>query len=661
MIRKLVKLTGGKVNVLGADNKIITQLQSDLSIQPSVDGLSLVFYKENVENPQLVAEWADLKNNSGVSLGSTIEQVVQVLGETYFFKSGSTGGTVTADDVTATANHRVITTQEGTNINIHGMTEKVAPLDTADEIGVWDSLTGFLRKVTLASFKTVILGWLGNYMTYQSAWDQVTNTPTLTDNDITKKGFVYRCSNSAVDTVRFGKTWNLGDQVIFNASGGIEQGDNSDTRRDQIGLATTDSPTFADVIISGLGTIFTSSTANSVKQSILAIVTKIGLLSAQAQRVTFSNSDYTITATTATFVAQIGTLTAPRTVTLPAANLFKVGDILTILDQSGSCSSTNTITVQRAGTDTIDGITNQVIAAPYGWRRFISDGVLTWSYDGGVLRSSNNLSELQDKAASRVNLGLGPSSSPTFAGVNTSTLQAVGSVSDADMFINPKGNGQIVIGGGAWAYNTQSSGKASLLLNNGSNDTPNLKFAYANNLNFGIDSAVTGTTYLSGQQMRFIHNSDEAGGAVIASFDINGNAAFTGTVYARDRLIVNVPNPTQKLQAHESTAATACYFKASNATSGYSSGNGVLFGIDAGLNGIVNNQSNGYFSFSTNNSEFMRVSASGIVQKKNTNGMKLQQTIGSDTDGDWWIWADTTGVYTQKRVSGAWVTKQTIS
>ena len=105
-------------------------------------------------------------------------------------------------------------------------------------------------------------------------------------------------------------------------------------------------------------------------------------------RVTFSDANYTITATKDVVVAQIGTLTAARTVTLPLANSVTAGTEFMIQDVSGTVTSTNTIIIARAGSDTINGATSETMVAGYGWRRFTSDGTSKWNFDAGALRIS---------------------------------------------------------------------------------------------------------------------------------------------------------------------------------------------------------------------------------------------------------------------------------
>lgn len=99
----------------------------------------------------------------------------------------------------------------------------------------------------------------------------------------------------------------------------------------------------------------------------------------------FSNASYTVLATDV-YVAQVGTLSASRTVTLPAANAVPAGYSVVIADESGTATSANSIVVQRAGSDTINGGTSTTIAAAYGFRRLVSDGNNKWTFDAGAAR-----------------------------------------------------------------------------------------------------------------------------------------------------------------------------------------------------------------------------------------------------------------------------------
>jgi hypothetical protein len=72
-------------------------------------------------------------------------------------------------------------------------------------------------------------------------------------------------------------------------------------------------------------------------------------------------------------------ITSPRTVTLPAAGAFSAGQALTIVDESGSVSATNTITVFRGGSDTINGGSSTVIALARGFVSLESNGSNAWT------------------------------------------------------------------------------------------------------------------------------------------------------------------------------------------------------------------------------------------------------------------------------------------
>ncbi|HRH68809.1 MAG TPA: hypothetical protein PLB89_04810 [Flavobacteriales bacterium] len=137
------------------------------------------------------------------------------------------------------------------------------------------------------------------------------------------------------------------------------------------------------------------------------------------QRSTFSNAAYACTGVER-YLAQIGTLSASRTVTLPAANAVQAGHEIIVADESGTVTTTNTIVVDRAGSDTINGATSVTISAAHGWRRFVSDGTSKWTFDAGVLRAANNLSDVTSAAVARANLGIDKVT--TFSNANTTAV-----------------------------------------------------------------------------------------------------------------------------------------------------------------------------------------------------------------------------------------------
>jgi hypothetical protein len=72
-------------------------------------------------------------------------------------------------------------------------------------------------------------------------------------------------------------------------------------------------------------------------------------------------------------------ISAARVVTLPSAASYPTGTALTVVDESGSCSATNTITLARAGSDMIDGATAVVISSAYGYVAIHCNGSGKWT------------------------------------------------------------------------------------------------------------------------------------------------------------------------------------------------------------------------------------------------------------------------------------------
>jgi hypothetical protein len=72
-------------------------------------------------------------------------------------------------------------------------------------------------------------------------------------------------------------------------------------------------------------------------------------------------------------------LTAARVVSLSAASAYPAGTRLLLLDESGACSATNTVTVAAAGSDTIDDAASAVIASAHGYLALQSNGAGKWT------------------------------------------------------------------------------------------------------------------------------------------------------------------------------------------------------------------------------------------------------------------------------------------
>ena len=91
---------------------------------------------------------------------------------------------------------------------------------------------------------------------------------------------------------------------------------------------------------------------------------------------TFSNANATISAGT-TLLTQTGTMSAPRVVTLPAANSVAAGFPIEIVDSSGTVTNPFRLTLAAAGADTIGGH-YPVIHVPYGFLKVVSNGTDKW-------------------------------------------------------------------------------------------------------------------------------------------------------------------------------------------------------------------------------------------------------------------------------------------
>jgi Major tropism determinant N-terminal domain len=107
-------------------------------------------------------------------------------------------------------------------------------------------------------------------------------------------------------------------------------------------------------------------------------------------RTAVSDASYTVLATDRT-VAYTA-LTAARAVALLASSAYPTGTRLLIVDETGNCSVTNTITVNAAGTDTIDGAASAVVNQAFGFIGLESSGAGHWTIiDQGFMPATLNL------------------------------------------------------------------------------------------------------------------------------------------------------------------------------------------------------------------------------------------------------------------------------
>lgn len=90
------------------------------------------------------------------------------------------------------------------------------------------------------------------------------------------------------------------------------------------------------------------------------------------------DANYPMVATDRTVLINAA-LTAPRTVTLFAAASLASGQQICIGDAFGGVTSTNTLTIARAGSDTISGTTSYVLGSAFSDVCLISDGSSKWT------------------------------------------------------------------------------------------------------------------------------------------------------------------------------------------------------------------------------------------------------------------------------------------
>lgn len=106
---------------------------------------------------------------------------------------------------------------------------------------------------------------------------------------------------------------------------------------------------------------------------------KMPISAVLAARVAVADVNYAVTGTEG--IIAYTSITATRTITLPAANTFAPGRKLFIVDESGSATTAITINVTPNGTDTINGLnaTRTIVNSAFGGVSLESDGSAKWT------------------------------------------------------------------------------------------------------------------------------------------------------------------------------------------------------------------------------------------------------------------------------------------
>ena len=113
--------------------------------------------------------------------------------------------------ITQDENNRFVT-----DIQINNWNNKIDSSEKGANSGV--ATLDLNGKVPVTQLPTTLL-------TYKGSWNATTNVPILSNNDITKAGYIYVVA-TAGDNLGF--SWGVGDWLIYNDQGIIEKADNVD-------------------------------------------------------------------------------------------------------------------------------------------------------------------------------------------------------------------------------------------------------------------------------------------------------------------------------------------------------------------------------------------------------------------------------------------------
>ena len=360
----------GRSNIKNKPTKL-SDFENDTDFITIADVPSLGFTPENVANKQtdLTASATKYPTINAVNSGLDLK-VDKVIGKglstndyttTEQTKVSNLSGTNTGDETTSTILTKI---GNGTVINQSCLPSYV------DDVLEFSSVSGFPTVGEVGKIYIAVFPSNSQYRWTGSNYTQITNGFIASTNDvpegINNKYFTEsRVLNTLLTGISFitGTTVTATDNVLVGF-GKIQK---------QISDALT--------TISGL---MVKTNNGSDINNIATFRTNLGIEKIK----TVGNISYTILNTDKVVVTSVS-FTTSRTWNLPLANTVNAGYEIIIADLFGAVTSVNTLVITTNGSDTTNGTTSVTIGAAYGMRRFISDGVSTWTFDGGVMRISD--------------------------------------------------------------------------------------------------------------------------------------------------------------------------------------------------------------------------------------------------------------------------------
>jgi hypothetical protein len=321
------------------------------------------------------------------------------------------------------------------------------------------------------------------------------------------------------------------------------------------------------------------------------------------QRSTFSNAN--AVATNATYLlAQIGSMSAARTVTLPAASTMNPGQRMLIDDESGTVTSSNTVSIAPNGSDTINTSNTTQVAfnAAFGYVELETDGVSKWTavrvslgsplVIGGILPVANGgtgvslaatggASQVLKQASSGANVTVGQLSCSDLSNAGTGCS---GSTSSGGTVTSVATTGPITGG----TFTTSGTiGCATCVTTAGGQ-------SIAGTTTLGTLAATTINAFTAGGAIAMGGNNITGGGT--AAFTSLTSAAHTITSASANALAVGlngVTNPAFNVDASTASSATGLNVKSAAAAGGLalsviSSGAAENLTINAKGSGTIN-------------------------------------------------------------------------